>query len=105
MIDERLIDTGYTAAQPRYISSNNIQEIILVGGEQTIDLLVEILARSKWGDFAEQFHQYKGISEIHNSKIEINNEEIEGVQLIAMEFNNAWVKGYYKENVVKLNGN
>ncbi len=55
-------------------------------------MLVENICRINFGG-AYSFVQQKGIAEIHESKIEINDEEIEGVEMIAMEFTNAWVKG------------
>lgn len=54
--------------------------------------MVENIARTNFGGRGD-FVQQKGIAEIHQSKIEINDQEIQGVEMIALEFKNDWVKG------------
>jgi len=73
---------------------NSIREFpltVLNAGEHVVDLLVEPLTRINFGSAAD-FVQQKGIAPIHQSKIEINGEEIDGVEIIAAEFSNAWLK-------------
>lgn len=94
MIDGELVDTGFTNAQPQYWF-NDIHDIALnvSSGEHTIDLFVDVIARTNWGGRWEHFNQQKGLPEITGSKIEINNIEIQGVEIIALEFTQAWVNG------------
>ncbi len=40
---------------------------------------------------SHDFIQDKGIGPAHQSKIELNNEEIRNVQVFSAEFENAWV--------------
>lgn len=73
---------------------NSIKELPLSvsqAGNHTIDLMVEPLTRVNFGS-AGDFVQQKGIAPIHQSKIEVNGEEITNIEIIAMEFTNAWVK-------------
>ncbi|CAL8085951.1 unnamed protein product [Orchesella dallaii] len=73
---------------------NSIKEFPLTvtqAGNHTVDLLVEPLTRVNYGT-AGDFIQQKGIAPIHQSKIEINGEEVTNVEVIAAEFSNAWVK-------------
>ncbi|OXA37309.1 Beta-galactosidase-1-like protein 2 [Folsomia candida] len=94
LIDGELVDTGFTNAQPQYWF-NDIHDIALnvSSGEHTIDLFVDVIARTNWGGRWEHFNQQKGLPEITGSKIEINNIEIQGVEIIALEFTQAWVNG------------
>jgi methenyltetrahydromethanopterin cyclohydrolase len=60
-------------------------------GEHVVDLLVENLGRINVGSHPS-FVQQKGIAEVHQSKIELNDQEIQNVTIIAAEFKGAWVK-------------
>ncbi|XP_021953754.1 beta-galactosidase-1-like protein 2 [Folsomia candida] len=94
LTDGDLIDTGFTNDQPEYWL-NSIKEFSLNvtnNGEHIVDLMVENIARTNFGGRGD-FVQQKGIAEIHQSKIEINDQEIQGVEMIALEFKNDWVKG------------
>ncbi|ODM98203.1 Beta-galactosidase-1-like protein 2 [Orchesella cincta] len=73
---------------------NSIKEFplsVTQAGNHTVDLMVEPLTRVNFGG-AGDFIQQKGIAPIHQSKIEINGEEVTDVEIIAAEFTNAWVK-------------
>jgi len=61
-------------------------------GMHTVDLLVENIARTNFGGRGD-FIQQKGIADVHQSKIEINDQEIGSVEIIAAEFKSAWVNG------------
>jgi len=71
-------------------------------GNHVVDLLVEPLTRVNFGH-APDFVQQKGFAPIHQSKIEINGEEIDGVEIIAAEFTNAWVKSLTNFNEIPEN--
>jgi hypothetical protein len=61
--------------------------------EQTVELIVESLSRVNSGG-AWEFIQQKGIAPIHHSAIELNNEEIQDLEIIAViEFQLELVKG------------
>ncbi|ODM98337.1 Beta-galactosidase-1-like protein 3 [Orchesella cincta] len=73
---------------------NSIKEFplsVTQAGNHTVDLMVEPMARVNYGTAAD-FIQQKGIAPIHQSKIEINGEEVTDIEVIAAEFSNAWVK-------------
>jgi hypothetical protein len=61
-------------------------------GEHTVDLIVESVSRVNFGG-AGDFVQQKGIAPVHQSAIELNNEEIQDLEIIAVEFKSDWVKG------------
>ncbi|CAL8138698.1 unnamed protein product [Orchesella dallaii] len=85
---------------------NSIKEFplqVTQAGNHTVDLLVEPLTRVNFG-WAGDFIQQKGIASIHQSKIEINGEEVRDVEIIAAEFNNEWVKGLEGWREVQNNG-
>jgi len=94
LIDSEQIDTGYTNVEPQYFL-NSIREFSLNvtnDGEHVVDVMVENIARTNFGGSGDLVQQ-KGIAAVHQSKIEINDVEIENVEIIALEFKNDWVKG------------
>lgn len=95
MVDDTLVDTGFTNDQPQYLINSfyDIPLRVSSNGTHTVDLFVDVIARANWGGRWEHCIQQKGIAEINGGKIEINGEEIDGVEIIAMEFTHAWVRG------------
>lgn len=94
MIDDNLVDTGFTSSKPVYWWNNDREIALNVGasGEHTLDLMVEIIARSNWFREDDIYHQ-KGLSAAKGSKIELNGEEITNIEAIALEFTGSWVRG------------
>ena len=65
---------------------------VSTNGVHTVDLMVEIIARSNW--FREEdIHHQKGLSAAKGSKIELNGQEITDIEEIALEFDGNWVRG------------
>jgi len=94
LIDGEQIDTGYTNEEPEYLY-NNIREFrlnVTVNGPHTVDVIVEPVARNNFG-WAGDYIQQKGIAAVHQSKIEINDVEVEDLEIMAMEFKSEWVTG------------
>jgi len=94
LVDDEQIDTGYSMIPPMYWY-NSVREFSLNvtnNGSHVVDLMVENIARTNYGGRGDMVQQ-KGIAAVHQSKIELNDEEIEDVEIIALEFKNAWVKG------------
>ncbi|XP_037045016.1 beta-galactosidase-1-like protein 2 isoform X2 [Bradysia coprophila] len=104
LIDDTLVDTGFTSAQPVYWWNNDREISLDVGanGEHTLDLMIEIIARSNW--FREDdIHHQKGLSAVKGSKIELNGEEVTDIEHIALEFTGDWVRGLQGwRNVVSM---
>lgn len=95
MVDGELVDTGYTNDKPVYWWNNDREFPLNVStnGQHTIDLMIEIVARSNW--FREDdIHHQKGLSAVKGSKIELNDEEITDIETISLEFTGNWVRGY-----------
>lgn len=93
-MDGELIDTGYTNEKPVYWLNNDMEFALNVStnGQHTVDLMIEIIARSNW--FREEdIHHQKGLSAAKGSKIELNGQEILDIEAIALEFNGDWVRG------------
>jgi len=79
--------------QPEYWI-NSVKEFALnvsSNGQHVVDLLVENIARTNFGGSGD-FVQQKGMAPIHQSKIEINGQEILGLEAISLEFKSAWVR-------------
>jgi hypothetical protein len=70
-------------------------------GSHVVDLLVENMARVNFGGRGD-FVQQKGIAAVHESKLELNDQAIEGVEIISAEFKSAWVKRYFNEKTETL---
>lgn len=89
-----LVDGELIQNDPDDYWVNSIKEMqfrVAQTGSHTVDLFVEPLTRVNFGH-AGDFVQQKGIAPIHQSKIEINGEEVDGLEVIAAEFTHAWVK-------------
>lgn len=87
------MDTGFKNDNPMYWMNNENEFAFSVSnGEHTVDLMIEIIARSNW--FREEdIHHQKGLSAAKGSKIELNGEEITNIEAIALEFTGNWVRG------------
>ncbi len=100
MVDGELIDTGFKNETPIYWWNNDREFALNVStnGEHTVDLMIEVVARSNW--FREDdVHHQKGLSAAKGSKIELSGEEITDIEAISLEFTGNWVRRYDTHNL------
>jgi len=95
LVDGDLIDTGFKAEKPEYWI-NSVKEVPLTNlkfdGNHTLDFMIGNLGRVNYGG-RKDLVQQKGLPSVHQSKMELNGEELrDNMEIIALEFTNAWVK-------------
>jgi hypothetical protein len=94
LLDNSLIDNGLDNEEYFINSVKNFNfNVTTEPAENVLDILVENMGRVNFGN-ANELVCHKGIAPIYGGKLELNSEEVQGMEIISMEFNNAWVKSY-----------